>query len=287
MAFLATLFTWANAPYTTALLVVVFSLLFQLIGLLPWSESDHALAGDAGDADGSHTLAEGGHHDGDADPHGDAAHEGDHDQDGDDGHGGVLALLGVGKVPLSIVLQTLFMMFGLVGVSVTTLTAWVTGHLATSYLALSAPIALVGGLLLSMATVRAVARVVPSVSGQAHTRRELVGQSGVVISSKVSAEFGEVRLQDPTGRTLRLICYTGSDEPLIPEGTEVVITEWDRERDRLYVTPMARLLGPGTMHAPQALGGGADEGQRQGRHQRPSEGQGQGPSQGQGQGRKP
>lgn len=249
MAFLATLFTWANAPYTSALLVVVFSLLFQLVGLLPWGEGDHALEGDTGDADGSHTLAADGHHDTDAAPDVDGDHDGhhdaDHDQDVEGDHGGLLALLGVGKVPLSIVLQTLFMMFGLVGVSATTLIAWMTGHLATSYLALSAPIALLGGLVLSMVTVRTVARVVPSVSGQAHTRRELVGQSGVVISSKVSAEFGEVRLQDPTGRTLRLICYTGAEEPLIPEGTEVVITDWDREHDRLYVTPMARLLDAG------------------------------------------
>lgn len=243
MAFLATLFTWANAPYTTSLLVVVFSLLFQLVGLVPWAEGDHALEGDAGDADGGHALAAHGHHDLDAGHDVDTDADGDHHQDADGERGGFLALLGVGKVPLSIVLQTLFMMFGLVGVSATTLIAWMTGHLAISYLALSAPIAMVGGLVLSMATVRTVARVVPSVSGQAHTRRELVGQSGVVISSKVSAEFGEVRLQDPTGRTLRLICYTGTEEPLIPEGTEVVITDWDRERDRLYVTPMARLLG--------------------------------------------
>jgi membrane protein implicated in regulation of membrane protease activity len=260
MALLATLFTWANAPYTTAILVVVFSLLFQIFGLLPWSEADHALAGDAGDADGSHTLTGDTHHDVDAGHDVDTDHDADHHQD-TDGEG-VLALLGVGKVPLSIVLQTLFMMFGLVGVSATTLIAWTTGHLATSYLALSVPIALVGGLLLSMATVRAVAHVVPSVSGQAHTRRELVGQSGVVISSKVSAEFGEVRLQDPTGRTLRLVCYTSADEPLIPEGTEVLITDWDRERDRLYVTPVARLLGAGLTEAE-----GAGRRQRRGQGQ--------------------
>ncbi len=64
-----------------------------------------------------------------------------------------------------------------------------------------------------------------------------MGHAGVVISSRIDAEFGEVRLKDKTGHTLRVICRTRDERP-IPEGREVVIVDWDREGDRLYVAPL-------------------------------------------------
>ncbi len=273
LAFLATLFTAANAPYTTALLVVALYAALQLFGLLSFGEhgveGDHALAshevgvdadvhaevgvdadadlgGDAGGGDAhldaDHDIA----HDADHDVAHDADHDADHgDHEGESSGSGVLSLLlgmlGVGRVPMAIVWQTLFTMFGLTGVTVTTVAASLLGPPRPFFLAFSIPISLVVGSVLSASTVRGVARLVPSSSGDATRKRDLVGCTGVVISSRVDREFGEVRLKDPLGRTLRLICHTLPGEPALPEGTEIVVVDYERTQGHLFVSRLLAL----------------------------------------------
>jgi membrane protein implicated in regulation of membrane protease activity len=269
LAFLATLFTAANAPYTTALLVVALYVGLQIFGLLSWGEhgadGDHALPShDAGGGADAHADADVGadaHLDGDAgggDAHADAdhdiAHDADHDAAHDSEHGdhesdssapgvlsSLLGVLGVGRVPLAIVWQTFFTMFGLTGVTATTLAASLLGPPRPYFLAFSIPIALVLGSVLSASTVRGVARLIPSSSGDATRKRDLVGCTGVVISSRVDPEFGEVRLHDPLGRTLRLICHTLPGEPGLPEGTEVVVVDYERTQGHLFVSRLVAL----------------------------------------------
>jgi hypothetical protein len=279
LAFLATLFTAANAPYTTALLVVAIYACLQVVGLLSFGDhgvdGDHALpshdlgvdadahaevggdvdadadlGGDAsgGDAhvDADHDIAHDADHDVAHDADHDAAHDADHgDHEGDSAGPGVLSLLlgmlGVGRVPLAIVWQTLFTMFGLTGVTVTTVAASLLGPPRPFFLAFSIPIALVAGSVLSASTVRGVARLIPSSSGDATRKRDLVGCTGVVISSRVDQEFGEVRLKDPLGRTLRLICHTLPGEPALPEGAEVVVVDYERSQGHLFVSRLLAL----------------------------------------------
>jgi hypothetical protein len=251
LAFLAALFTWACAPYTTALLVVLAFVLLQLVGFLPGHHEADADAGADLDGDGVPDVVAG---------HVDADHDAgaDHDADGDgDAPGGLslLGALGVGKVPLTIIWQTLFTIFGLSGIALTLAGAQVTGRWDGLLLLGTLPAATVVSLAVTAAVVRGVAKLVPSVSGRAATRRDLVGCTGVVISSKVSDDFGEVRLQDPQGRTLRLACYVRPGEELLAEGTEVVISEWDQEKDRLFVAAMEQLLAPGRAKVPVPVPG--------------------------------
>ncbi len=247
-AFLATLFSVANAPYTTALLAVALYVALQLVGLLPWGEH-----GDAGaDADAHADLDAG------ADAHGDldhevggegAAGEAEGDSDGATADvqgpgllGALSSALGVGRVPLAVVWQTVFTMFGLAGITGTTLLSSFTGGVSAFHLAFTVPFALVTGIALSAAVVRGIARLVPPSSGEASRRSDLVGCLGVVISSRVSDEFGEIRLADPEGRTLHVICRTRAGEPELPEGTEVMVVDRDREKDHLFVAALTKFL---------------------------------------------
>lgn len=259
MALLAALFSAANAPYTAALLVVALYVGLQLFGL--FESGDHP----DGDLGAEHSVAAGGHAaadaaggdlDGDgegADPEAGSEPDPDHGSDAGEhaepgeGHASIgglawaLSALGVGRVPLAIVWQTFFTMFGLIGITATTVTSSLLGSPRPFFLAISFPLALVLGALLTAGTARGIARLVPSSSGDATRKRDLVGCSGVVISTKVDAEFGEVRLRDPQGRTLRLICHALPGEPALPEGTEVVVVDYERSKGHLFVSRLTAL----------------------------------------------
>ena len=218
MAFLESLLTWASVPYVVSIGVAVLFAILQATGLLG-------------------LLAGGDDHDGDAD--GDA--DGD-DADGDHDHDAqgfsVLADLGVGKVPLSILWQTFAFAFGFAGVAANVFYLSYAHALPLWTLALSLPLALVFGYAVTRQVGRIVARVVADPAQEATSRAGLVGQTGVVISSKVNAEFGEVRIRDRSGHVVRVACRVRVDDNIVPEHAEVVVVEYDREKDWLYVAPL-------------------------------------------------
>ena len=67
-------------------------------------------------------------------------------------------------------------------------------------------------------------------------RAQLVGQIGVVISSRVDQHFGEVRIRDKTGHDVRVICKLSraSADPA-SEHENVVVVDYDEERGDLFV----------------------------------------------------
>lgn len=244
MSFLSSLLAWANAPFTIALGVAVGFALLQMTGLLGMiagggdHDGDHDVDADAdadADVDGDHDVDA----DGDADADADHDHDADHDEGGDQGVGhAILAGLGVGKAPLSIVWQTYAIAFGLTGIAANTVYMGRAGALPTVTLAWTVPSALLVGYVVTRVFARAIGKLEGDARQEATSRKQLVGHSGVVISSKVSAEFGEVRVRDKTGHVVRIICRTREADTTIPEGREVVIVDYDREGDHLYVAPL-------------------------------------------------
>lgn len=233
------LLAWANVPFTAVLSIAVIFALIQMSGLLG------LLAGGDHDGDADHDVDASADHDVDADHDldhdADADHDHDHDadQDNDQSAGqGFLVGLGVGKVPLSIIWQTYAVAFGLAGIIGNTIYLSYARALPPYTLTWTVPIALVFGYFVTRRLGRVLARVASDPRHEATTRRELVGHTGVVISSKISSEFGEVRLMDKTGHVLRIICRTRESEPTIAEGREVVIVEYEKDGDHLFVAPL-------------------------------------------------
>src|SRR5258708_5307164 len=71
---------------------------------------------------------------------------------------------------------------------------------------------------------------------EATKRSALVGQIGTVISSRVTTDFGEIRLKDHTGHIVRVLCKL-SDGARIPNEHEQVVVV-DYEDDTLFVSPL-------------------------------------------------
>ena len=87
---------------------------------------------------------------------------------------------------------------------------------------------------------RRLGRALAPSEDEATSRAELVGQVGVVISSRVDEAFGEIRIRDKTGHDLRLVCRLTSAGT---EGRQIRVMEKDSvvvvdcERGELVVAP--------------------------------------------------
>lgn len=231
MTFLSSLLTWANLPFVVALGAALTILLLQVTGFfgLLMGGAEHE-----GDADhGAHADA----HDGADGDHGaDADHDADHPGGGAAGNV-FLAGIGVGTMPLSLVWQAFAICFGLAGIAANSVVLRRTGALPTGTLAWTVPVAALFGFAVNHGLSRLFARLVVPPHQAATSRKDLVGCTGVVISSRVDREFGEVRTVDRAGDTLRLIVKTLDRDEIIAEGREVVFVEYDAEKDTLYVAP--------------------------------------------------
>jgi membrane protein implicated in regulation of membrane protease activity len=239
VSFLSSLLVWANVPYLVALGIAVLFALLQASGLLG------LLAGGDQDADADHEADVDADADADADTDADADgdHDAEHEGDADHAHEGspvhaFFVDLGVGRVPMSILWQTFAASFGFAGLALNILFRPKDSGALPSSLAWTLPISLVFGYLITRTLSRTLARVLADPKQEATSRKQLVGHTGVVISSKVSPEFGEVRVHDKTGHVLRIICRMREGERPILEGREVVIVEHDAARDWLLVAPL-------------------------------------------------
>jgi membrane protein implicated in regulation of membrane protease activity len=238
VALLWFLVAWANAPFAIACgLVGVFALL-QVTGVL----GIIAGGGDAGDGvhhfDADHDLDA----DADADADGDGDGDGDAHDAGGQGRGLGAALLGafgMGKIPMSLAAETFGLVFGLTGFSLNLRFLALGAVPPPVTLLWTTPLSLVAG----YAAVAVVARIVgPILSSREHEatgRAELVGQVGVVISSRVDHDFGEVRIRDRSGHDVQLICKLSraSARPAT-ERESVVVVDYDEARGELLVEPL-------------------------------------------------
>lgn len=218
MSIVRFLIAWPNAPFTIALGIAAVFALLQISGVLG--------------------LLAGGHGDHDHDVDHDHDHDVDHDHDHDAGVGdAIFSAFGVGKIPFALIWQTWAIVFAVTGLALNARWLGTEGPPPLTLLW-----TLPSGLLLGAAAVALVARLLGPVFAtkphEATSRRELVGLSGVVISSKVTDDFGEVRVRDKSGLDLRVICRLAPGSAPPKEHDPVVIVDVEEESGSLLVAPI-------------------------------------------------
>ncbi len=232
MSALGFLIAWANVPFAIAAGVAALLALLQVTGVLGL-----IAGGGDGDADGDVD------HDVDADVDHDVDGDADHDADADHEHAGdrgwgvaALAPLGVGKIPFSVIWQTYALAFAATGFGLNLRYLGTAQTVPLLTLAWTLPASLVGGYVAVALVARLLGPVLSSKDQEATSRAQLVGQIGVVISSQVDQEFGEVRIRDKTGHDVRVICKLpkGTTKP-VAEHKSVVVVDYEPERGDLLV----------------------------------------------------
>jgi membrane protein implicated in regulation of membrane protease activity len=211
------LFNWYNFPFLVALGCCLFFAFVQLIG--GFSDND-------GDPDLDTDLDLMADVDGDIDT----------DLEADAGAGravGVLGWLGIGQVPLVLVLMALLGSFGFIGLLTSTLLIETVSLPVELGFAIALLVALVlgffGGGVLSRAFGRVVGR-----SSLAVSNEQLVGRAGVVVSASVSPSYGRVAVRDSQG-TMHTVFAVVEGGTNLPERAEVAITRYDASQRRFVV----------------------------------------------------
>jgi membrane protein implicated in regulation of membrane protease activity len=186
-----------------------------------------------------------GDHDADADHDVDADADADHDHDHDAGDEGrswtsaALETIGVGKIPLSMIWQTYALAFAATGFAVNLRYLGAESGPPSVTFLWSLPCAAVAGYVAVAIVAKILGPVLSSQGQEATSRAQLVGQMGVVISSKVDKEFGEVRIRDKTGHDIRVVCKLADGAKRVPtERQNVVVVDYEPERGGLFVEPL-------------------------------------------------
>lgn len=210
---------WYNLPFTLSLVVCTFLSVLQFIG---W-------VGDEFDLDG------------DADADGDMDADADADGDGDGPFHSFTTLtdfLGVGRVPLTLLLLLFSASFGLIGWLLNMAWLDLAALPASPLLLIVWPVALVLSVLLTSRLGRGVARLLPPLTTTATSKEQLVGRVARVISPQVDDSYGQVRLRDAAGTLITVFAVTIRDTSPITRDTEVVLLEFDPQRRRYTVAPL-------------------------------------------------
>lgn len=169
---------------------------------------------------------------------GDADVDGDVDGDGDHkihlGGETMLELLGVGRVPLSVVLMTLLMTWGFAGIVVNRLLFEVlVGWLLPL---VSIPVATVIAVSATGVLSRAVARLMPLDESSAWRKRDLVGTTAEALYP-INSQFGMAIVRDPQGERYQIPCRVGEGAAPIAKGQSVLLVEYDAKGDFYTVRP--------------------------------------------------
>jgi len=211
MSMFGFLLTWYNTPFIAALGCCLVFALLQLIG---------------------------GFGDQDADLDSDVDIDADADVDGglfED----ALSMLGIGRVPLTLVLMVFLGCFGAAGLLLNSVAVNVFG----GYPSIALWLVLSGSLFIAVLLTNRISRWLGKLAPDTTTAisfEQLVGRVGVVVSPSISSTYGRVQVRDNFGSLHTVFAVIAGDEP-IRERNEVALIGYDATKRCFLVQPLDRV----------------------------------------------
>ena len=204
---------WFTAPLTIVFLLALFRL---LTGAMDFGDAD-------GDADVDADI--------DADVDMDADADIDSDIEADTGlrspsFGDLFGFLNVGRVPLVVVLMSLFATWGIAGLIAN---AFLNVPEKPQWVWISYVIAFFCSFLGTRYISIALSKLFPE-SERAINDVQLLGLSGRVVSGQITTTFGTARVRVPDGPELTVSCRAKSDEVTPVKGDTVILIDYDRTK---------------------------------------------------------
>lgn len=229
--FVRTITTFPTVPLTVLLGVVVGYWIFALVSGAAFHGGDAVTGGikAAGDATtgaikGAAEAMTGGH-----------GHEvGDHGGDHDAYDGGLLSVLGLGRVPVTMTLSAAALVSW-------TVCALASLSLAPEHLAFQVAV-LLGALLVGLLGSAVVLRPLGKALEQSRParRRDSLGQICTITSGKVDAKFGTAYVEDgAAGLNVHIVCPRANT---LKKGDRAILVDFDAAKDTYEVEPVDWLM---------------------------------------------
>jgi hypothetical protein len=250
------LLAWWNLVYIVPFLLALLYLAVYAVSGVTFGEGEMELGGDLHadfdadadfHADVDHDFDDGADHD----LNGEADHDLNGETDADahleaPGGGGAavhdvpfhltaMSWLGLGRVPLSILLMVLLITWGVIGFIMNVVLAPLMPWPSMTVLG-SLPAAALGSLFITRGVVRLVGRWMPTMETYARRTGELVGTSGEA-TYNIDQEFGMANVRDSRGDLFQVACRVYPDGQPIVKGTKVLLVDYNDDQKWFFVTP--------------------------------------------------
>ncbi len=150
-------------------------------------------------------------------------------------HLNALSWLGLGRVPLSILLMVLLITWGVIGFITNVM---LVPLMARPWMAVlgSLPAAAIGSVAITRVVVRLVGRWMPTMETYARRTKELVGTAGEAMYD-INQQFGLATVRDSGGELFQVPCRVYPDDKPIAKGTKVLLVDYNEDQQWFFVTP--------------------------------------------------
>jgi hypothetical protein len=228
------IFDPALAPFTISLLLMMFIALVEMIGLVS-GVSIPGMTDSEADMDGA--------------PGAPLSVDAGSDAPPVPGAGPVqqlLSWLGVGRVPVLILLAALLLAFGLGGLLLQNALNTVAGFFLPSWIA--GPVVFAGALPVTRVLGRAVARLLPKEETDAVPASSFVGRVATILRGEAKRGLpAEAKLKDVKGATHYVLVEPDEDGVVFSSGSEVLLVERTGAVFRAIKNPSAALSATGAL----------------------------------------
>jgi Protein of unknown function (DUF1449) len=228
------LLSWWNLIFLAPLAVALVYLFACTLGAVAIGDADadvHADVDADADADADADVDADAGADADADAHDADSHDAGHSS----AHAAVLAWLGIGRVPISLIAMVLLLTWGAAGFLTNSMLRPRGNWVAARW---SIPIALAISLAVTRATVLILARLVPLNQNLALRRGDLVGEVGQALYG-IDDRFGLVAVRDERGDLKQLPCRVATGVEPIPRGARVKLVAYRADEHVFFVKRIA------------------------------------------------
>ena len=205
--FVKDLSLWYNLIFTVPILLVIFYLILQIFGLALDFGGD--VDTDAGDVDV------------------DVDTDVDADIDAIPAFERALGFINVGKVPVTIIIVTFLLFWGITGFMVNRMIQGDSGSFPSVFILVSCGAAFVVGIIATKFLSGAIARLFPEIETYSSNNQALLGLSARVVSGQVTPKFGRAKVKDQYGNVLTVFCKIPEGKEVPKLGDEVLLIDYD------------------------------------------------------------
>jgi hypothetical protein len=153
------------------------------------------------------------------------------------------AILGVGKVPVSVILEVFLVSFGLIGLLTNAVARDILADWGVLAFPVSLALALVGSVFVTRGTANIISKYAPADAPTSRRIGEFAGTTGFA-ATLITNIIGQVRVEsDGPNEPDALVnaCLDSTLETPIERGTEVYIVSYDPDKSLYRVRPLSSL----------------------------------------------